>query len=161
MFTKSAKITVYAPDGSVCTSVDGITMKDVSDFSRTYEIAVDKLGVYEIAGEYHDGDKGNRQKINLLINSYDEQAPAITISDKDKNLTASVGRDYNVATATAVDNIDANVEVLVIVLDTAGKVNVVEDGKYKFEKSGTYTIMYYAVDSFGNVGYASYKVVVQ
>lgn len=156
-FDKSAKLTVKAPDGSVCVC-DGITMKDVKDFSRVYEIEITQLGTYTISGSYSDGN--NSEKINVKINVYDDVAPVITISDENKHNAAYVGGTYKIAKATATDNSGEVVDVLVMVLDTTGKVHVVKDSKFTFTNKGVYKVMYRATDSFGNVAFDSYDIVV-
>lgn len=156
-FDKSAKLTVKAPNGSVCKSVDGVTMKDVKDFSKIYEIVVDQLGTYVISGTYSDGS--NSQRFNLEINVYDEVAPVITITETEKINAAYVGGTYSLASATATDNNNGNVDVLVMVLDSAGKVHVIKDSKFTFTRKGVHKVMYRATDSFGNVAFESYDIV--
>ena len=156
-FNKEVKLTIKAPDGSVCKSVDGTTMKDVRDFSKVYEISVSQLGTYTISGNYSDGS--NSEKINVKINVYDEVAPIITVAEDQKIKAAYVGGTYNLARATATDNNDGNVDVLVMVMDSAGKVHVVDGDSYQFTKAGVHKVMYYATDSYGNVSFASYDIV--
>ncbi len=157
-FNTYVTLTVTAPDGSVCKSVDGVTMKNVSDFSRAYEISVEQNGEYVIKGNYFD-DNSDPVKVDIKINSYDEVAPVITISDENKNNAAYVGGTYKIATATATDNNDGNVDVLVMVMDSSGKVHVVKDSQFTFTKAGVHKVMYRATDSFGNVSLDSYDIV--
>ena len=117
---------------------------------------VEQLGTYTISGSYSDGS--NSEKINVKINVYDEVAPVITISEDQKINAAYVGGTYNIASATATDNNDGNVEVLVMVLDSAGKVYVVNDSKFTFTKAGVHKVMYRATDSYGNVSFDSYDI---
>jgi hypothetical protein len=155
-FYKSAKLTVKAPDGSICKSVNGVTMKDVKDFDSIYEIMADQLGTYVISGSYSDGS--NSQKFNVKINVYDEVAPVITIAEANKINAAYVGGTYKIASATATDNINGNVDVLVMVMDSNGKVYVVKDSKFTFSHKGVHKVMYRATDEFGNVAFESYDI---
>lgn len=157
-FDRYREIKVTAPDGSVCKTVDGITMSGITDFDREYEITVDQLGVYKISGKYGDGynDDGT---FEIRIGAYDEVAPVITISEENKSPAVYVGTLYNIATATANDNLQGNVAVTTIVMDVEGKTHIVTNAQFTFTRAGNYRIMYYAVDSFGNVGFAYYDVV--
>ena len=83
-FDKYREITVTAPDGSVCKTVDGITMSAIIDFDREYEISVDQLGAYKIIGNYGDGYNDDGY-FEITINAYDEVAPVITISEENKS----------------------------------------------------------------------------
>lgn len=94
----------------------------------------------------------------------DTQAPEITVDyagqDPYDLPLAKVGTDFNIFSATAADNYDADVPVNVAVTyrDTQNAKNVdvyVKDGKFRVQKAGYYTINYTAVDSSGN---ASKKV---
>ncbi len=156
-FNTTGKLSVLDPNGDYCETVDGITMKNITDFSRKYEIEVAMHGVYSITGSCTDG--ANPAKIEAQINSYDEVAPVITISETNKNQAVYAGYTYAIASATAVDNLGEKVKVTVIVLDTESKTHVVTNGKFNFARAGYYKVMYRAEDSFGNVGFASYDIV--
>ena len=126
-------------------------------FETVKKILVEQLGTYTISGSCSDGS--NTEKINIKINVYDEVAPVITVSEDQKIKAAYVGGTYNIATATATDNNDGNVDVLVMVMDSAGKVYVVKDSKFTFARAGVHKVMYRANDSYGNVSFESYDIV--
>lgn len=155
-FYTGATVTIKSPSGENCYSVDNVLMKDVEDFSREYVLEVDEIGRYRVILDYTDGNNGGRVTLNIEVS--DHVAPVITIEDPDT--TASVGKNVSIADYEVTDNIDTELTVRIFVMDTKGSVNLVEDGEFKAEREGVYTVMYYVLDSAGNLGFASYEVVV-
>ena len=155
-FTKSGTITVTDPEGNICQATNGVYMNKVADFTQVYEINVDCYGEYSIVCEYSDGV--NRQKATVVINSYDFTPPTVVISDIDKYSAVYAGLSYKIALASATDNLGEKIEVIKIVIDTEGKTFIVAD-EFLFKRAGIYKVVYYAEDSFGNVGFASYDIV--
>lgn len=161
-FTSMATLTVKGPDGKVCKNANGVVMSDISDFSTIHEIVVDQFGTYKLvitfSDKVYDGEMSRPETMEIKINSYDEVAPVITLSGT-KISAAYVGQTYSLATATAVDNVDGNVNVVIMVMGTDSKMHLIKDAKFTFSSKGVYKVMYYAVDSFGNVAFESYDVV--
>ena len=155
-FTKSGTITVTDPEGNICQATNGVSMNKVVDFTRSYEISVDSYGEYVISCEYSDG--ANRQKTTVIVNSYDFTPPTVVVSDAEKYSAVYAGSSYKIASASATDNLGEKIEVTKIVIDTEGKTFIVAD-EFLFKRAGIYKVVYYAEDSFGNIGFASYDIV--
>lgn len=159
-FNNTKSITVKGPNNQPCVAEDGTVMSNVTDFSKEYVIKLDKVGTYTLTGTYGDGV--NTAKINMLsgikIQCVDTVPPVITVPNSNKNVNVKVGKTYTLPKATAVDNNGQSVVVNVMVMDVDGKVQYSFDGKFKFEKKGTYVVMFYAEDSNGNIAIEHYTV---
>lgn len=108
-------------------------------------------------------DKENN--FDILSGEYTDQvAPVITVNAKKTTATGiygAVGDTITVPEATATDvNLIGDVEVAVFTgYGTSSISNVsVTNGKFKIESKDTYTIVYTARDSSGNVGTAIYTI---
>lgn len=157
-FATSGTITVKDPNGSICRTVDGVLMNEVSDFTRVYEISADVYGTYTIFYECFD-DYGNLDDKTVKISVYSSALPTVRISDTDKYPAVYSGRTYKIAKATAVDIMGNDINVLTVVIDTEGKTHVIENSEFEFKRAGIYKVMYYAEDSLGNIGFASYDII--
>lgn len=154
-FNAKCYLTVYGPDGKPCVSVDGVTMKDVTDFSSEHVIKINALGIYKIVGYATDGAR--RVNVSRQVVVKDNVAPTITFSNV--NTTAKVG-DVKIAKYTVEDNgTDVFVTVCVQCPDMS-MINVSGD-KFSAKEKGTYTVMVFATDETGNVGFNKYEVVVR
>lgn len=154
-FSAQCVLTVYAPDGKPCVSVDGVTMENVSDFTRVYEIQLNSLGKYRIVGSVTDGAR--RVPINREVVVKDDVAPVITLENV--KTTAKKG-NVKIANYSVQDN-DDSVFVTVCVQRPDKTMISVTDNKFRATEKGTYTVMIFATDKTGNTGFASYEVVVR
>lgn len=157
-FSGYAKLSVYDPDGNICTATDGVFMKDITDFSKAYKIKTEKYGTYRISGEVYD-EFSNRQKISISISVVDNVAPEITLSEK--SATGKVGKTIKIANASVKDNKDEQVSLSVFVTDPNLTTICVKDGKFEAKYSGVYTVTYSATDSDGNYSFVSYTITVE
>ncbi len=153
-FNARCYLTVYGPDNKPCTTIDGVTMKDVSDFTVQHVIKLNALGNYRIVGYATDGAR--KVNVNRQVTVKDDVAPAIALSDV--KTTAGKG-DVKIAKHTVTDN-GEKVVVTISVQRPDMKMITVTGDKFTAEIAGTYTVTYFATDEAGNVGFASYEVVV-
>ena len=103
---------------------------------------------------------------DFVANEYvDNDAPVVTVESEygDTLPYAVKGFTYEIPKATAYDEYAGAVEVQPVVWFHYGKpdaVNItVEDGRFKTDKVGVYSIVYEAYDALGNYGYAVRNVV--
>jgi hypothetical protein len=148
-------LTIKGPDNNPVVTVDGVTMKDVTDFSVEHVIKINSLGKYSITGSVSDGARIT--SINREVSVKDNVAPTITLSDI--KYSAKTG-DVKIASYDINDN-GGSVFVTICVQCPNMMVVSVSNNKFRAEEKGVYTVMFFATDETGNVGFASYEVVVK
>lgn len=154
-FVTTAKLSVRGPDG-YCVAEDGTIMNNVTDFTKTYVIKLNKIGTYYINGTVSDGVRSDNVTKQVIVK--DTEGPKITLGEAKTKV--KVGKSFDVAEYTVTDNIDKNVMVIVSIVCPSLKVVNVLDGEFETDVAGVYTVMYYATDSEGNVAFVSYDVTV-
>ena len=151
-------MTVRDPNGKIVTDVDGLKLEDVP-FDRSYFINLEMYGSYSV--KYSAMDWMEREQdypFALLV--VDDQAPVITL-DGEIATEVKQGKKIKVATATAQDNVDGEVDVYVYLVDTNGIIRKVTPGKkVKLTEKGVYQLRYMAVDEFGNLNILYYDIAV-
>ena len=117
----------------------GVTTSDNAEGNITVKkdgsVDTRTLGEYSINYTATDAS-GNEANATRVVKVVDTTPPIITLNG-DKNVSLFVGDSYNEEGATAVDNVD-------------GDLNVVINGAVDTNKEGNYTITYSAVDKSGN-----------
>ena len=155
-FESVKKLSVIDPDGNYCVDENGVLMKDVKDFSAEYVVKTVTSGMYTVRFTYGDGFNSNTVTREITVS--DNVAPIIRLGDGVTNVRK--GETVTVKSAQASDNEDGELSVSIFVMDTESKVKVAEGNKFKADKSGVYTILYFCQDSSGNVGFAKYEITV-
>lgn len=155
-FETVKKLSVIDPDGDYCVDENGVLMKDVKDFSAEYVIKTVTSGMYTVRFTYGDGFNSNTVTREITVS--DNVAPIIRLGDGVTNVRK--GETVTVKSAAASDNEDGELSVSIFVMDTESKVKVAEGNKFKADKSGVYTVLYFCQDSSGNVGFAKYEITV-
>ena len=154
-FNAKCYLTIYAPDNKPCETIAGVTMKDVTDFSTEHVIKLNKLGTYRIVGQVTDGVR--KVSVNRQVNVKDSVAPVITLTDvKETAYTGSI----RIAKYKVEDN-DSSVFVSISVQCPDMSVISITNDTFVARTKGVYTVMFFATDEAGNVGFASYEVVVK
>ena len=113
----------------------------------TSSVDTNKLGTYTITYTATDsaGNTATATRTIIVVNSPDNFPPQISLIGGDVSIAQ--GTQYNDAGASAVDNVDLNVN---IVVTNTVKINV----------PGTYTVTYSATDTAGNTATATRTVTV-
>ena len=144
--------------------ITGRTLRDVP-YSKEIKIQLSKFANYFISFTAKDSTAPAREK-NIVIAVRDNIAPEITL---EKNPSVS-GSNIRIPNASAVDNIDGDVEVLVYVEDPNGWLNTLNPTTNKRIKlgdtmkvtlKGTYRIIFLARDAAGNFNYTIKTVTVK
>ncbi len=124
-----------------------------------------------VASEYTDysikytleDNFGNKKSRTITISVLDKDAPEIVVSGK----SSVSGKTINIAKATATDNVDESVDVRVYIWypdgwlegkmpgyqTDSGSKFILPGDKFVVDSSGTYRVVFYAVDAAGNVSY--------
>lgn len=144
--------------------VTGRTLRDVP-YSKEIKIQLSKFANYFISFIAKDSTAPAREK-NIVIAVRDNIAPEITL---EKNPSVS-GSNIRIPKASAVDNIDGDVEVLVYVEDPNGWLNTLNPttnkriqlgDTMKVTLKGTYRVIFLARDAAGNFNYTIKTVTVK
>ena len=139
--------------GPIITSADGIALNAVNP-GRDYEIILSELGEYRIY--YTAVDKNNNSvTFNYGVTVKDMVPPVITLTNITN--TAKAGSTVTVASASVSKG------TVTVYYETPDAVLIkITDGKFTAEKdkTGIYTVHYYAADSSGNYAVASYQIAV-
>lgn len=127
-----------------------------SDLSKENSFVLDKVGKYTIMFNLSDNDKGTGAK-TYYCDSLDLINPVLKIEGSIKD-TLKIGTKINIPKASASDDVDGEISVIIYVRYL--KDNSVEhvDGgqEYTFDLIGKYEIVYVARDNSYN--YATYKM---
>ena len=152
---------VKAPDGKYAVSVDGVTLDETADYSRSYEIKATLLGRYRVTVTAEDSSLNMNVNNSYPITITEREKPTITLS-KDYATSAKVGETVAVASFTVSDNVNADkCRSYVFVKDTKGVISKVEDGSVMVDSVGVYEIIYVCYDACDNMSVVSYKIQVK
>jgi len=99
------------------------------------EVDTSIIGVYELVYSATD-DSGNTSSATRIVNVVDTTAPVITLTG-DTEVTIEFGEAYLDAGATAIDNVDDDISIIV-------------DGEVNTFTIGSYQLTYTATDSSGH-----------
>lgn len=116
------------------------------DVTISGSVDTQTLGFYDIS-YYAEDSSGNSTSVIRTVKIIDSIAPVLTLNG-DNPLYVAYGHDFNDPGATAIDNVD-------------GLVNVVVDGAIDTSQIGSFTISYRTVDLSGNKSEISRDVIVQ
>lgn len=155
-------LTVTSPNGSVLTTDDGIALDGVLA-DRDYNVTYSEYGNYRILYSATDSS-GKYAEQPYVVKVIDAVAPVVAFDDgSDENTVQKVrlGYKYQVKKYTATDNLDSpeKLTVITIIYDERNVVAFYNVSEFTMLDAGEYTVYVYAIDSDGNYGYRSYKVV--
>ena len=152
-------MTVYDPNGDVVTDVNGVLLEDVS-FTQSYFINCNYYGSYSVV--YSSTDiAGNEQRFYYAVYVKDNTAPKIVL-EGEMQTEVQQGQTIKVVKALAVDNLDGELPLYTYVYTPEGITMKVENGgSFVAMYKGVYEIRYMAIDAFGNLQLATYKVTVR
>ncbi len=145
------------PAEQTCKAKDGTSLEMVTDRTKEYTVTLTQYGDYLLSGKYSDGR--NVQRFGITVTVMDDGAPVFTITKQEKNVT--LGSEVVFDQYTVTDNIDTQVRVNVYVIDTYGKMILLENEKFTAKEKGLHTVIFAAEDSSGNVTIESYTFTVR
>lgn len=152
---------VLAPSGKFVTSVDGELLDKDTDYTKRYSFVATESGRYDVYMEVVDS-VGNGETYAYSINVMNTEAPVITLSGVQTEVTAT--SSITLATATVSDNATPveQIKVFVVVVCPNWETVMPENGKeFKPDQYGTYTVWYYVTDGDGNIAMQSYQFTVK
>lgn len=167
-------LTVKAPDGTIASDEDGLSLNKVS-CDKEYKLRLTKYGQYIV--EYSAKDfVGNSKKISYSVNIFDRELPSVRVADT-WSATASVGEKVTLPEVYVSDNASTVEEMTVyryvrnqngVVTKLGYDYTVNADGNlsytkytYTFRYAGTYRFVILVTDKEGNQATAQYFVTVQ
>lgn len=158
------KMSVYK-NNKIITDLNGITLKDINDFTKEYAILLDDYGVYKVIYSYSDayGNAVEQAYSRFTVNVIDVEAPVITVNeDISKTFTVAANTEVPVIDYSVSDNYtkEKRLTVWVVVKDDVfNTVSAERNAKnISLPKAGEYTVYIYCKDAEGNTSYISYKV---
>ena len=150
----SVSMTVYAPDGTIVTDVNGQKLENVSPFTD-YKVLLSQTGKYRASYDISEVDwVGNSWTYAYTINVPDKVAPTIKFADGGIK-TAKVGDTVAIPSFTVSDNITAKdkISVNVFVINPNGRlIYLGNNALIKCEYKGEYKFVVYAADMVESVG---------
>ncbi len=124
--------------------------------SEGYTFVPTQYGNYNLIYEVSDS-VGNVREVKCVITVIDREAPTITQTSIPSNV--KVGDTLELSAVNASDNSNKSVITWIYVTyDNYQRITII-DGRYKFEKAGTYLIKYGAEDQDGNFTVLTYTVI--
>ena len=152
-------------NNKIIADVNGITLKDINDFTKEYAILLDNYGVYKVVYSYSDayGNAVEQAYSRFTVNVIDVEAPVITVNeDISKTFTVASNTEVPVIDYSVSDNYteEKRLTVWVVVKDDLfNTVSAERNAKnINLPKAGEYTVYIYCKDAEGNTSYISYKV---
>lgn len=141
-------------NGKLCTSTTGVKLSSITH-TDLYSFTCSDYGNYLITYSISD-DSGNTYYYAHTISVIDDVLPEIIVSGKISNSYKN-GKTITLPSATATDNIDEKVDIMVAVYLPDGLRGYYKPGdKVTFTQKGAYTIKYIAVDTAGNMAEVVY-----
>ena len=156
-------MTVYK-NNKVMKDIAGVTLENITDFTKEYSILLDDYGVYKVIYEYKDqyGNVTEQSYSRFTVSVTDIEAPVITVNeDISKPISVGINTDVAVVDFSVKDNYTATnrLTVWVVVKDGFNTVSAVRDtGTIYLSKAGNYTVYIYCKDAAGNTAYVAYRV---
>lgn len=156
------RLTARKPDGSYATSVDGVLLDGTCPVTRSYELKLDKLGIYSVLYEYTD-QNGDYCSLGYSPTVKDETNPTLTVDGVYENevVTAEWGATVTVKSYTVSDDISSAdaINSWVSVFYPSGIVRETGNGgTFYAEEKGDYTVLYCGMDAEGNYSTFAYVV---
>lgn len=159
--TVTFTMSVRDPLGKIVKDVNGVDLQNVE--VKNYQIQLCDYGTYTIT--YNAKDSSGLANIHReYLRVLDDVAPKITLSTELPN-KVSVGSTINLASATALDEVDGKTNVFIYIEDSRGSMLEMVGSneanyKYTFARAGTYIINYLALDNAGNMALITHKIIV-
>lgn len=152
----TATVSVETPSGEYLVQ-NGVTYKDLP--LGEYDVTLTEYGNYIVYYKAVD-TSGRTAEATYGLYVADRVAPVISISGKTAE-TAKAGSSVAVPSATATDNCDGEVTVYVFVTNPDHKIVRVTGSSFTADKTGKWTITYYALDAYGNTATETRTVTVK
>lgn len=149
------KVTVYAPDGTIVTDVDGRKLQSVNA-KREYQIKIEQYGQYRVSYEAQEGslDRPNTATLVYVLNVIDDVVPEIKFNHSFPTEVA-VGDYIILPDFELSDNVSAveNVKCYKFIVDPSGMVVSLTENcnAVRASKAGIYEIRLMVYDEAGNV----------
>lgn len=155
-------VTVYAPDGTIVSDVNGVKLENVATDSR-YAIKLSNYGQYRIVYRSFEIDWVGNEAGEFFDSVYvpDEDAPIIEFVDGGVN-DAIVGEVIVMPKFTVKDNVSASDKITVkkFVVNPNGRIIALNDDSDSIttKTKGTYKFIVCAIDEEGNMRTSEYVV---
>lgn len=147
-------VSVKSPSGVYVKSLLGKDIKDMPA-DTDYQFRCTETGQYEIVFTATDNSR-NRGTSRKLITVVNETPPSVVINGEIKS-EVTKGTVMMIPLATETSGKSCTVNVMVV--DTAeSSVHIVTNGKYAFNKKGTFIVRYFVFDEFYNCVITDYTV---
>lgn len=173
VLTEDIKVSVYAPNGDVVSTVEGLRLEGVPA-DKTYNIRLEQTGQYRVAYEVScvgssrkSGEEILAEDDYYIVNVSEGIAPTVLFTDGSNEKTVvnlTVGSKHSIKEFTVSDNVSAkeNIKVYTMICD---KSFILEENgygvdSYVFKNVGEFTVCVIAYDELGNSSMAYYNVVV-
>lgn len=154
-------------DGVAVTALDGTVLDGTQDLHKSYQIKLEKVGIYEVYYSYKDQAYRNGRllpnKAQMIkdIYSVDDIPPEIKLSNGygiNTVVLVNVGDTYTVKGYKVSDNWSKKVTVTIFVISPRNVLTKLSGNSFKVSEKGDYRIYYYAQDEAGNVASIYYTV---
>ncbi len=149
----SCTVTVKNPSGNIVKDTNGNPLDGI-DATIEHQIQISEYGQYIITYTAVDSSD-NKTNFIYAINVDDATAPTIEITGEVPS-SIKVGETFIVPSYTVSDDLDENIIVSVYIETPYGQTYYLDKhNAFKPQNEGTYTLRIRAMDSAGNIAYAS------
>ncbi|MBQ9734318.1 MAG: hypothetical protein IJV95_00525 [Clostridia bacterium] len=145
---KTNCLSVYNPDGSIATAIDGTKLDKVLS-NKDYQITLNSYGTYVIDYTVID-DANNAPSYKVNIQVVDNEPPVIRVKDTFPK-TAKVGDVIRIPDYQVTDDVDKDLSVTIILYnDFDGLRRIWTDKYFVINEVADYSITYISYDTAGN-----------
>ncbi len=146
-------INVTDPNGEVVVDNDGVSLKNLTDYTQTYTFTLTQMGAYTSKYVIEDG-AGNRLPNTAKNTVVDKEAPTLTVQGTPPQ-SVKVGEKTTLPSAVAQDvdykGVKTELDVYVWIEGPDGTVeNVTGRASVTLTTKGKYVLTYYTIDENGN-----------
>ena len=153
----NAYITMTAPDGTVMSTVNGIRLENLFYDSSLLQVKLTQYGSYIFSVNARDAE-WNEAFLSVVVWVSDTEVPVLTLSGSIVT-EANAGDKIDVPKVNCTDNLSQTTVVKVyVVMPGACMVEIGENDGFVAEKTGVYTVIYYAYDEAGNFVSQKYNI---
>lgn len=156
---KTNHVSVYNPDGSIATALDGTKLDKVPS-NKDYQITLDAYGTYVIDYTIID-DANNNPPYKVNVQVVDNEPPVIKVKDTFPK-TAKVGDVIRIPDYLVTDDVDKDLSVTIVLYnDFDGLRRIWTDKYFVINEVADYSITYICYDAAGNAASVTITIKVE
>ncbi len=156
-------LTVKDPTGAVVTSTNGISLNKVFAQLDSYQVKLDKYGTYKYSYVITDAFDNSCYTEEFEIVVMDGVSPTITIkgvTGEPFKVTYNSVHKFNAYEISDNSTAKENLKVIKMIVSPSCEMFAIGDSLI-MDRKGSWKVIYYCYDEYGNYATASYEIIVE